>query len=403
MQINTNIDLKHSLREQSKTEGKLQSIHESKGNGQLSNSLTRSSTLASKTTNNDNLKFQVKKLSSPGLVGKNVMTKQVFCDTKHEDDLVANGKTFSERNIAKKGSLEKQKHRKLEGISTQGIRNKSPHKEVLRQPKKSEMAYFGVPPSPKLIKQDNKKSKLSEKPDLLQFHENKKEAVHIGQKNHIYENVENVKKQSTLSRKKREFDSNILEELTKAADQILQAVNDYANEDSRHKLSADEEERRKKHRHPLDTISETKSWKQNKADQTRTSQQQSKTSTKTKIRQTSSNSSIESVNKDVRRTSTVHKSTSSVDQKIKRKTTNNDNAAVKANTKARRLQRASSREALLQSHGSSSEDLPAVIEVPIRKHRLARKNKSNSLGSNSTESKTVLTNSSKKREDKEHR
>ena len=40
------------------------------------------------------------------------------------------------------------------------------------------------------------------------------------------------------------------------------------------------------------------------------------------------------------------------------------------------------REALLQSHGSSSEDLPIAIEVPARKSRMVRKTKSSQIVDN---------------------
>lgn len=58
-----------------------------------------------------------------------------------------------------------------------------------------------------------------------------------------------------------------------------------------------------------------------------------------------------------------------------KKTASSDASSSKASTKARRLQRASSREALLQSHGSSSEDLPTNVEAPVRKPRLIKKTK----------------------------
>ncbi|KRT81197.1 hypothetical protein AMK59_5516 [Oryctes borbonicus] len=394
MQNKINTELKHSLKENEKVESVQQKIREE------SNTSPIRKNLQSKVTNNDNVKLQIKKLSSPALVGQSSLNKQILCDTKLENDSPSSRKSFSERNITKKGSLEKQRNRKLDAISPQGIRHKSPHKDVLRQPKKSEMAYFGVPASPKPVKV-NKQTKLLDKPDLLQFSKSKKEVINNNNElEHIYENVDNMKKpNSTSLRKKHEFDNGILEELTRAADQILQAVNEYANDESRNKFNTDEAEKHKRHRNILDTISETKSWKQDKSNRARTPQNKNSNS-KTKIKQTSSNSSIESVSKDVKRTATIHKSTSSVDNKVKRKTINSDNAAMKANTKARRLQRASSREALLQSHGSSSEDLPAVIEVPLRKHRLLRKTKPSQTESNNTEAKVKLTNTNKKREDK---
>lgn len=108
----------------------------------------------------------------------------------------------------------------------------------------------------------------------------------------IYENVD-----KKLSRK--EFDSSILEELTKAADQIMLAVNGFAEEDNLSRRSTSDEERRRNslRREPLETISETKSWKQTngvkkpevKSDLARS-----------RVRRTSSNSSIESVTRECR-------------------------------------------------------------------------------------------------------
>lgn len=364
MQNKADIEIKRSLKDQLKAEEIKPEMTESIWLKQSSEKFSNSQITKQKTTNDDIVKFQVKKLSSPALVGQNTINKQSFCDIKPEDECTKNAKVFPEKTVTKKESLERQKYKKFE-------RNKSPNKEVLRQPRKSEMAYFGVPPSPKLAKADVRKLKLSEKPDLLQFNGNK-------EMSHIYENVDNVinvsKKKMTVSKTKREFDSNILEELTRAADQILEAVNEYANEDIQSKFGTDEDDRRKTHyKNSLDTISETKSWKQNKLNHTPSAQNHIP---KTKIKQTSSNSSVE---REVKRVTAVQKSTLSADQKIKRKTIGSDNGTAKANTKARRLQRASSREALLQSHESSSEDLSIAIPVPVRKPRTTRKVKSSQL------------------------
>ncbi|KAJ8959839.1 hypothetical protein NQ318_011572 [Aromia moschata] len=269
---------------------------------------------------------------------------------------------------------------------------------VLRQPKKSEMTYFGVNLSPKPAKKISqavirKENKLSDKPDLLQHYKKSpsptrktKIATGTGTKakprhkspetskdstGPIYENLKEYK-----GRYSREFDSSILDELTKAADQILQAVNGYTDEDSHNRLSTDDEDtkRKNKRNEQLDTISETKSWKQQPA------QAKSKPpNTKTKLKYTSSTSSVESVSHR-RVTSSIERKpvAKSAPERPKKKTEKSE-SSVKANTKARRLQRASSREALLQSHGSSSEDLPATVEVPIRKPRLIKKTKAMQL------------------------
>nr|XP_022918495.1 uncharacterized protein LOC111427532 isoform X2 [Onthophagus taurus] len=235
-----------------------------------------------------------------------------------------------------------------------GINLKTPNSEnlVLRQPKKSEMAYFGVPISPQVTRRAERKDLRADKNKAVQKLDSNER-----NQNPIYENVErmnNNSKKMTQTKLKREFDASILDELTKAADQILQAVNGYTDED--HKYTTTDDEKSKRRVEPLETISETKSWKQ---------QNESKMKQKNVFskQQKLSSSSVDSVNKDKHSI----KSTSSVERKKKSMESNS-----KAITKARRLQRASSREALLQSHGSSSEDL--AIEVPpLRKPRLIRK------------------------------
>lgn len=261
-----------------------------------------------------------------------------------------------------------------ESIKRVGVKEeriKSPKSEVLRVPKKSEMAYFGVQVSPKPTK------KLISKPDLLQF--NDKSSLHKENKVYkepTYENVEVLKKEYKSN--KREFDSSILEELTKAADQIMQAVNGYADDD-RNKSATDDEKYRKE---PLDTISETKSW-QRETDSSYKKVTTQNEAIKSKLK-SSSNSSIESFTRECRKASTPIKKTdkSSYEKHIRKKP---DTSNVKALTKARRLQRASSREALLQCHGSSSEDLPANDLVQLRKPRLVKRTKTQLTVSNGLE------------------
>lgn len=267
---------------------------------------------------------------------------------------------------------------------------------VLRQPKKSEMTYFGINLSPKPVKKISqavirKESKLCDKPDLLQHYKkspsparnstaNKgkprlKSPESVKENNEpIYENLKDPK-----GRYNREFDSSILDELTKAADQILQAVNGYTDEENHNRYSTDDEDMKKNIRNEkLETISETKSWKQQQAQRTKSKPP----NTRTKLKHTSSTSSVESLSRrrvassSVERKSTATRSTL---EHQKKKTEKSDSSTIKANTKARRLQRASSREALLQSHGSSSEDLTANVEAPVRKPRLIKKTKSMQL------------------------
>ncbi|XP_066155749.1 uncharacterized protein [Euwallacea fornicatus] len=270
-------------------------------------------------------------------------------------------------------------------------------KAVLRQPKQSEMTYFGL--GAKGLK-TTKEQNYSQKPDLLQNH--KRAASPIGRvgkprkptpekemdAEHIYENVNPgktmLKSQQTQSK---DFDSAILDELTKAADQILQAVNGYTSEDCQNRLSSDEEELRK----PLDTISETRSWKCYNQDLEIRNQQRMRptlaSAAKMKVKRTSSTSSVESLSKDRKKVSSTERkiaaapavATKTVSETTNRKKGTGDVNSSKSSTKARRLQRASSREALLQSHGSSSEDLPTNVELPVRKPRLVKKTKATQL------------------------
>lgn len=101
------------------------------------------------------------------------------------------------------------------------------------------------------------------------------------------------------------------------------------------------------------------------------------------------------MSRECRRPTPVRKSQSAVAERAKKKVTEAP-GSTKALTKARRLQRASSREALLQSHGSSSEDLPTNVQTPVRKPRLVKKTKltqlsmSNGLEMNKRSSHTTV-------------
>lgn len=104
---------------------------------------------------------------------------------------------------------------------------------VLRQPKQSEMTYFGVG-----VTKTNKVVRKEQKPDLLNNHTRAKTPpkgvgkprkptpeVEVKSNEHIYENVKTSSDKEVNSSAKyarKDFDSAILEELTKAADQILQ-------------------------------------------------------------------------------------------------------------------------------------------------------------------------------------
>lgn len=244
---------------------------------------------------------------------------------------------------------------------------------VLRQPKKSEMTYFGVSVSPKPVTKKlspavvRKQEKMpSDKPDLLQHY--KKTVSPKVKSRHKSPDAANIPIYENLKNKhSRDFDSSILDELTKAADQILQAVNDYEKEETFTRNLTDEDNESKS-KNTLETIAETKSWKPDNHGFKAAPQ-----NTKARLRHTSSTSSVDSVSTP-RVKSSQQKPAKPAAERQRRKSEKTENPA-RVNTKARRLQRASSREALLQSHGSSSEDLPAKVELQTRKPRMVKKTK----------------------------
>lgn len=395
---------------------------------------------------NDSIKRN--KLSSPSSVRRNSINEQSDRivtnepnNTKQQDLLTTSNKEFDTK--LSPNLQQQQQHIKYNSNDI-----------VLRQPKKSEMTYFGVMTSPKptkklassksVITNRNNYNKLSDKPDLLQ-HMNKIKTNNLNEttkhiiskprkqsperqktntisEDPIYENLLPSKSSSYAAR---EFDSTILEELTRAADQILQAVNGFTDEDSTHtnRLSGDDYDQIAfNNKEPLSTISESKSWKRDKeisSKQTTKTKQQSET--KSKLRYTSSTSSIDDVlmTKGRRKSATpplrraVPATKVAPPERLKKKVVSPSVVAatsadavvstVKATTKARRLQRASSREALLQSHGSSSEDLTVHNEVPVRKPRQIKKTKSLQLtvtnGLMEINKKTNTTSNSRKSDD----
>ncbi|RZF34484.1 hypothetical protein LSTR_LSTR011726 [Laodelphax striatellus] len=157
-----------------------------------------------------------------------------------------------------------------------------------------------------------------------------------------------------------ETESLILEELTKAADEILRAVNGYTDDDSSFKGSSDEEpgkrygKERRFSSKPLGSISETPTKKESSKSQVVESKVRS-TVVKNRLCKTSSNSSMEGGG-------------SSADSKqlIMEKPSKRRNVRL--------LQRASSREMLMKSRGaaSSSEDVQSGSELPAPPPRVAR-------------------------------
>ncbi|XP_066998145.2 uncharacterized protein [Anabrus simplex] len=220
-----------------------------------------------------------------------------------------------------------------------------------------------------------------------------------------------------------ETDCTILEELTRAADQILQAVNGYTDDESTRASSEDDEQsgryrrgRRsiqiKRSSASLGTISETPVHKQKEmpgsgkqpTDIQKTSSTVRRTQrlSKTRTGQNSSTSSVESFTKELRRSSTSllkKEQSRGVEDRGKRRLTNSStNAAMKAGSRtARLLQRASSREMLLQTHASSSEDIMSGAEVENnRKPRVPRRNRTGNININKTPSLASVTSSTKK-------
>jgi hypothetical protein len=192
-----------------------------------------------------------------------------------------------------------------------------------------------------------------------------------------------------------ETESAILEELTRAADQILQAVNGYTDEES-YKVSSDEpdEETVKGGRNrkgntcgnmqglsvSLGTITEGSYSKKQQETVNSTSELCSHKSTangrrshqrltKTHIPPTSSTSSVESLTRGIpqiqTRTMLKQRGTNRINNCNKNKvaSSSTSNTAIKSSCRTvRLLQRASSREMLLQTYASSSEDVASGVE-----------------------------------------
>ncbi|XP_039292045.1 uncharacterized protein LOC120353228 isoform X2 [Nilaparvata lugens] len=154
-----------------------------------------------------------------------------------------------------------------------------------------------------------------------------------------------------------ETESFILEELTKAADEILRAVNGYTDDDSSFRGSSDDEpgkrygrERKFSSSKPLGTISETPTRVKSQVVETKVRS----TAVKSRLCKTSSNSSVEGGG-------------SSADSKpLMEKPSKRRNVRL--------LQRASSREMLMKSRGaaSSSEDVQSGSEQAAPPPRVSR-------------------------------
>lgn len=216
-----------------------------------------------------------------------------------------------------------------------------------------------------------------------------------------------------------ETESAILEELTRAADQILQAVNGYTDEES-YKASSDEPDdeivkdgrkrrgnRCGKVRRPsvsLGTITEGSSSKKQQETGNSISELHSHKSTasgrkshqrltKTRLVPTSSTSSVESLTREIPQVQTralfKQKGTSSVNNYNKNKVASSltSSTAIKTSCRTvRLLQRASSRDMLLQTYASSSEDVASGVEGGNnRKPAVPRRTKIHNTSNNKTD------------------
>lgn len=209
-----------------------------------------------------------------------------------------------------------------------------------------------------------------------------------GSESPIYQNREiYASKKEAADRS--ETESAILEELTKAADQILLAVNGYTDDDS-FRGSSDDEYRKRHGREkivskPLCTISETPSKKVSNTNYRRTSHittqktlrtaevnKEQRTMTKPRLGKTSSNSSMDSGPTEVRPLLTP-------EDRSKRRA-------------ARLLQRANSRELLLQTAASSSEDIGSGSEAGnVRaKQRIVRRTRAQGTRSSTSTQQTAI-------------
>ncbi|XP_075220423.1 uncharacterized protein LOC142323932 isoform X2 [Lycorma delicatula] len=272
-------------------------------------------------------------------------------------------KKQSDDSVTQKDRLQKNKERRLSSSS-------SGRDGWLNTPKESQMRQRVSSSQNK--RQNNVEMKKEKKIISVtnKVESSGKTSMRQGSESPIYQNREvysTIKKDNKDPYESLETESAILEELTRAADQILLAVNGYTDEESM-KASSDDEYRRKHGKEktlskPLTTISEmpvkkktTTAVKRENFSKISASPAQSSVGTSSRIRlcKTSSNSSVEGAN-EVK--------TLLTEERSKRRA-------------ARLLQRASSRELLLQNTGaSSSEDVASGTETtPQRsKQRIVRR------------------------------
>ncbi|XP_046680153.1 uncharacterized protein LOC124367405 isoform X2 [Homalodisca vitripennis] len=216
---------------------------------------------------------------------------------------------------------------------------------------------------------ENKISERTIKPNVTKPNQKRTESP-------IYQNRE-IYAERRDSNDNTETESTILEELTKAADQILLAVNGYTDDDSFRASSEDEfrKRREKPTSQPLCTISELPNKKTNtnkfasrqslgviKSTRSTDLRREYRSSSKTRVGKTSSNSSMDSGPSSEFKSGDVKPLLSPEDRSKRRA--------------ARLLQRASSRELLLQTAASSSEDMGSGSDTgSLRTKRVFRRSR----------------------------
>lgn len=320
-------------------------------NRQMSSSPT--SGMSVKNTSSSNMKedYNNKKSDKANITLRNVLSASHKSNCQNSSSIVAKPKV-EDKNENKKNDLKKVngdikvRERKLSTSSSgrDGWLNTPKEAPVRRKLEPS----FRKPEIKKENKPFEKPMKLSSSKGNLKRTESP-----------IYQNRE-IYAERRDSNDNTETESAILEELTKAADQILLAVNGYTDDDS-FRASSDDEYRKKREKvasQPLCTISELPTKKTNrhnvgviKSTRSTDLRREYRSSSKTRIGKTSSNSSMESG--DV-------KPLLSTEDRNKRRA-------------ARLLQRASSRE-LLFTTASSSEDIGSGSDTgSLRAKRVYRR------------------------------
>lgn len=229
----------------------------------------------------------------------------------------------------------------------------------------------------------------------------------------IYENlvINNTNTEIKQTKVKHPGES-IIEELTKAADEILQALNGYSDEESSHVSSGDDGDPKnrnlKRSIKPLETISETFTHRAKtveskavQADYGTRERSRSQLATNKKVgSKNSSNSSIESIVRDSK--NSTHRVKSKLVEKVAPEKPQRKKVSSVEAVKARRLHRANSRDALYQIHGSSSEDLPGNM-VDIVKKKSSRRSKYGDMKTNSNTSINIHSSSTVIDENKDNK